>query len=89
MHEKNELIVSLLYKSTDGQELTEMEKYDLEQWRSESEYNSILYNEVMDLPALKAEIQAVLKNYDTAVQWERIRSQLSRKNDIVPADTDQ
>ena len=88
MYEKNELIVSLLYKSTDGQELTETEQYDLEQWRSASEYNSILYNEVMDLPALKAEIQAVLKNYDTAVQWERIRSQLSRKNDSIPIITD-
>jgi hypothetical protein len=85
MHEKNELIVSLLYKSTDNQALTEAEQYDLEQWLSSSEHNVSLYNEVMDLPAMKAEIQAVLKNYDSEAEWRKIWSQIKG---MTPISTD-
>jgi hypothetical protein len=79
MNEKNELIVSLLYKSVEGQHLTEIEKRELEQWLSRSEYNTIVYNEVMDLPAMKTEIQSALRNYDSVAQWAKIMSRLSLK----------
>jgi hypothetical protein len=76
MQEKNELIVSLLYKSTEGQPLTETEKYELEQWLSLSEYNTILYDEVMDLPGMVKEIKSTLRNYDSDAQWKKIRAQI-------------
>lgn len=79
MQEKNELIVSLLYKSTEGQPLTETEKYELEQWLALSEYNDILYREVIDLPAMIKEIKSTLNNYDSNAQWKKIKSQLSLK----------
>jgi len=88
MQEKNELIISLLYKSAEGQPLTETEKYELEQWLSLSEHNGILYNEVMDLPAMIKEIKLILKNYDTNAQWKKIKAQLEPKNNEISLQPD-
>jgi ferric-dicitrate binding protein FerR (iron transport regulator) len=81
MHQE---IVSILHRCLNGLTLSETEKDTLEKWKSLSEHNQALYNEVMKSDKFRLEVKQIV-GYDSKALWKKINAKLpGKKNKMIP-----
>src|SRR3979409_1467524 len=75
-------IVAILHKKINGVALTEAERKDLETWKSLSEHNSQLFDELINSDSFRRDVKEMV-GYDSKSLWKKISAGLPRKKNSI------